>query len=691
MWWFHVHRVVAVLLVSLMLGVVFSSAAAGGIASGAPVSENDAYAQFWNVLYREAYLVSVVNESANAGHINATAARELIDNSRAGEENAANISAQIWLALGELKKAGVKLKYSAEELRKMAEDIKKNGLPPETVKELKSQGWTDEEIKALQEYIAKNADNVTTGFDMGSFLTNFSKAFVLVGFKYASYESWALERWKWAHPEETREEALKAYGSYPKEIVPDVSEGWVSFYAAYLRDNVSGMNSSLKNIIEYMDSILMPSLYSSGTTFVSGGGVVVQNVHRVGNSLLGYSYYWPSALKAYNLTRQVYVLVETMSMGNRNPELKGLLNQKVAELKDALVVYYHDETSINPNPNPNPPHPCVGGKCLWTGTSSKGSGSLKAPSGSFNDRKDLLKKFALDVDSNYGYIVIEGVDVIPVEVTGTYATYRVVVHFRAVNNVVNDVKVKFHGSGLSYQVTVGYVHPDDGVKTVSSIVSSRIYGNGASTVSVAGTVTVTGKSVPTPRPTEGFNASAIGAGIRNVTVTEDYHKVINLKSSIDPSKVTFSVFTDPASPVLVGTNVKFKIYVYNGNSKPVSFNYRLYVQCPTSPGNSFTKTVTGSLSLGPNSGRTITVFSNTFSSTGSFGYSGTLYFGQYSKTSQGTLDVRATPVSGGSVKILGVSVSPPRWGSPLSSRSSSRTTTRRRRTWTCQSPSAAPG
>ncbi|GAB6136604.1 hypothetical protein JCM16307_21530 [Thermococcus prieurii] len=100
------RRVVAILLVSLMFGVVFSSATVGGTVLGAPVSKNDAYTQFWNVLYREAYLVGVVNESANAGHINATAARELINNSRIGEKNAANVSAQVCWPLGSSGKLG---------------------------------------------------------------------------------------------------------------------------------------------------------------------------------------------------------------------------------------------------------------------------------------------------------------------------------------------------------------------------------------------------------------------------------------------------------------------------------------------------------------------------------------------------------------------------------------------------------
>ena len=176
------RRAVALLLVGLMLGVVFSGAVSFGLVSATTSTGNDEYSQFWTILEKEASLVVAVNSSASSGNLNVTAVKDLIKNSRAGEANAAAISAQIWLALQELKKSGVKLHYSAAELRRMALEIKNKGLPPQTVKELKAQGWTDEEIRELREYIAKNADNIKSDFDMEVFLTNFSRAFVLVGF-----------------------------------------------------------------------------------------------------------------------------------------------------------------------------------------------------------------------------------------------------------------------------------------------------------------------------------------------------------------------------------------------------------------------------------------------------------------------------------------------------------------------------
>ena len=69
----------------------------------------------------------------------------------------------------------------------MAYDIKENGLPQETVKALKEQGWSDADIKALEAYIAKNADKINGDFDMEEFLVNMSRAFVDVGFKYNEY------------------------------------------------------------------------------------------------------------------------------------------------------------------------------------------------------------------------------------------------------------------------------------------------------------------------------------------------------------------------------------------------------------------------------------------------------------------------------------------------------------------------
>ncbi|WP_240911839.1 hypothetical protein [Thermococcus sp. M36] len=169
------RRAVGLLLILLVLNM--------GLASVNPVKaiSNDPYEAFWEILDREAELVVKVENG------NLTLAQELIQNSRLGAENAANISALIWQALEELKASGVKTYYTAEELREMAQNVSQNGLPDETVQALKAQGWTDEQIQALEDYIIQNADSITEDFNMTAFLEDFSKSFLNISSKYSEY------------------------------------------------------------------------------------------------------------------------------------------------------------------------------------------------------------------------------------------------------------------------------------------------------------------------------------------------------------------------------------------------------------------------------------------------------------------------------------------------------------------------
>ncbi len=163
------RRIIGVLLVVLMLGFGVSPVVSLNYVVASTQGSNDAYDVFWKILNREAELIVSLNSTNGITEIQ-NLSRELIQNSRLGEENAVNISTQVWQALKELKASGVKTYYTAEELRRMAENISVNGLPNETVQELKAQGWSDEQIQALEEYIAKNKDNITTGFNTTSFL-----------------------------------------------------------------------------------------------------------------------------------------------------------------------------------------------------------------------------------------------------------------------------------------------------------------------------------------------------------------------------------------------------------------------------------------------------------------------------------------------------------------------------------------
>ena len=166
------RRALSIMLMTLILGLSFSAAVSQSFVL-AEVQDEKAYEDFWNILNKEAELIVKLNSTTDANEIQSLAL-QLIQNSRNGSSNAAQISALIWQSLEELKNSGVKTYYTAEELRQMAQNISENGLPDETVQLLKEQGWSDEEIQALQEYIAQNADEINEDFNLTKFLKDFS-------------------------------------------------------------------------------------------------------------------------------------------------------------------------------------------------------------------------------------------------------------------------------------------------------------------------------------------------------------------------------------------------------------------------------------------------------------------------------------------------------------------------------------
>ncbi|WP_246112310.1 hypothetical protein [Thermococcus aciditolerans] len=227
------RKAVGVLLITLLLGSIV--AAAGSTAYATTVeAQNDPYEKFWEILNREAELVVRLNATGNT-----TLVKELIQNSRFGAENAANISALIWQAMEELKASGVKTYYTAEELREMAQNISQNGLPQETVEALKAQGWTDEQVQALEDYIAKNAGEINEDFNMTAFLKDFSMAFIDVAFKYNEYGAWGLKTGYWKNIGEAPSTAGSSL-----QINPVLKRSWIETYASYY--NYSGDSTGIE-------------------------------------------------------------------------------------------------------------------------------------------------------------------------------------------------------------------------------------------------------------------------------------------------------------------------------------------------------------------------------------------------------------------------------------------------------------
>ncbi|AMQ18664.1 hypothetical protein A0127_05520 [Thermococcus peptonophilus] len=473
------------------------------------------YNAFWDILNREAMLVLEAQEG------NTTAAQELITNSREGEKNAAQISALVWEALEELDSSGVKLYYTEEELRGMAQEIKQKGLPSETVKTLREQGWSDGEIQALQNYIIQNADNITGDFNMSEFLENFSTAFVKVGFKYAHYETFGLEKWKWGSTENFT-------GNLPQDVSinPLLAEEWVNFYKAYLERNSTELeesievlssrtyalltsHSSFKARAELLrnGSLILRHETVTGVDFYSNGFAVIKtssdyddwrNLKKV---TVTDTYYWPAALRTYNLTRQVYVIVMAMNQGNDNPELWWILNQKVDELKEALKVYVSESVTEKPlKIKPSLPPISIEPPKQPIGTLSSSGGSLSTQSTSEAPttlKPTEVERKTLDPYTQEG-ILNAGVSVIPVEVTDSFIQYQVVVSMKAKNNVVTDVRISVHGTGLSDSGEIGMIHPDDGEVDWTSSISDKVRGSNQVIVSGKVKITYTSNSGPTP-------------------------------------------------------------------------------------------------------------------------------------------------------------------------------------------------
>jgi len=650
-------------LVLVILGATFYGALSFTPVFGS-TSNTETYDEFWRILNREAYLIYEFNESLKALSPNKTIGTELISNSRMGELNAANISAQVWIALQELKKSGVKLHYTAEELREMARNISEHGLPNETIRELKSQGWTDEEIKALEEYIARNANSITSGFDMESFLVNFSKAFVLVGFKYASYEAWTFEKMNWFDSGPASDELLSPYKNAPRQIVPDLKDRWLDFYSSYESGNVNGMLLDLLAMVSEVEKII-----SSSQKLDNGGVIVAKYTERTpvlgtlgtsgGSSLASQaSYYWPGALSSYRTMREIYVLLEAMKLGNNNLELKAMLNQKVAKLKDELVAYVPSE-SVSPVPSPNPPNPsplpipCSGGKCLLSSSSPAAETS----------ESSSTKNPALDVDSNYGYI--DGVQITLIKSLRSdgHVEYRIRVEFSVESNRISNVNITLTTPDGSDSVHYSTLSTGQHTWESKTFISSGTITSPGDSIVIDGNVKITYISTDSPTP----NSAPISvktqplSAPREQELDRSFYFRVTYNDLVQASNVHVRLTIQPSS-VSVGDQVTFRLTVENDNNASIKGYWRASIEISDENNVRHTKPYSGDLTVGAKSSATVTIATVSYPYKGDYKYSVTFHFGDSanSETINGTLHVSAS--SGGSTDyrlwIESVSVKP---------------------------------
>ncbi|ASJ05616.1 COG1470 family protein [Thermococcus barossii] len=648
-------------LISLIVGMSLSMAV-----SSKPVMavSNDPYQAFWEILNREAELVVQFNETGNA-----SLAVELIQNSFLGAENAANISALIWQSLDELKTSGIKTYYTAQELREMAQNISQNGLPEETVQALKSQGWTDEQIQALEDYIAQNADNINEDFNMTAFLEDFSLAFIDVAFKYNHYESWTLEKWKWSQPAEPPQ------ATNNEMVNPILAKEWVEFYRAYLSGDYNNMKSKVYRLKGSMYKLLSNEKRNCTLTFLRDGNLVTQRgiikgINHTTNGSLVFTtlvtsskgkyiiwnvttYYWPDALYAYELSSNILALVTAIESGNENDELVSILNQKVAELKDTMKVLII-ENKVLKNPirdDPirpiepiypiNPKLPAQPVSSLHT----SGDGSVET-----NHIPTEILNEALNTEDNTGQLKITEVKVIVDKNLPGKVEYHVKVLFKAENNAVNNIRIDVEDrtTGDSDSGTLSFLNSGE-----SYIWNSKKF---TLTHNMEGELIVSGKVEITYTPSCGdvplsknHETLSTSPNCQERTITREYSSTINLESPVDWNKVRIRIEASKES-VTAGESVTYRVVVENGNSVPLD-DVEYSISIPFSPTNS--RTYSDTVNVPANGEKTLLEQTVTYEDASTYVAHASIYWNGHSKTTS-----KSVTVTSGTLTITCVDISP---------------------------------
>ncbi|NJE03965.1 hypothetical protein E3E27_07470 [Thermococcus sp. MV11] len=657
--------------------------AAGSTAQATSLeTQNDPYEKFWEILNREAELVVKLNHTGPNNPLVQSTAVELIQNSRLGAENAANISALIWQALEELKASGVKTYYTAEELREMAQNISRNGLPQETVEALKVQGWSDEQIQALEDYIVKNADGINEDFNMTAFLEEFSMAFIDVAFKYNEYETWTLEKWKWTNPQEINMNLGNLL------INPVLADEWLDLYLGHSEGNYSKMKSAAEKLRDKMyDMIVGKTLNKETLTelkehgdlwqlielrrdvyvmwWLKNGGVVFRVYNSADNSSYGV-YYWPNATAAYELASNIEALLTAKELGNNNPEVQWRLNDKIERLKSSLGVYpvksgnSSDIVTVPQDSIENITLPIInpgekyGGitdpvkKPAMDSSNILNSQSIEiTPSESnsetFKEGSRILT--ALNPDTTRS-LKINNVMVIPVEVSEDYATYKVSMDITVSGASATNVTVEIEGTELKYSKDIGAIDNGETI-TVESTVSGRVYGDYE--VEVSGKIKVTYQFITEyhTNSESSLNPDDTPPTYSTLQAVEEYSSTIKLQ--YDPTKnIDVEVMTTPQSGYIKeNDSVQFKIKVSNHNPFSITGSYYLKVEVPYIVSEDIIeskfKEFTGSLSLQGFDDSTVYVGSITYPKQGTYKYEGYFKVGQYYKKFNGTIEVKPRP------------------------------------------------
>ena len=282
-------------------------------------------------------------------------------------------------------------------------------------------------------------------------------------------------------------------------------------------------------------------------------------------------YYWPSALEAYELVEDIYTLINARSYGNTNAELDWILNQKVAELKEALGVAIiesnTDTTPIEPKPLPikNPiilPSMLSSKEPLSTPADSSISTTGTQPEG--------VTLLALTPENTEGVLKINDIKVVIDSNVPGRVEYHIEVKMSAEDNAINNIRINvddYTGSG-SDSGSVSFLNSGETYTWESGRFSVTHTMDGELHVSGKVEVTYTPSCGAVPLSEEGQEASSAPESCDERTIIKDYSATIDLTSPIDWDKVHLEVEASPSS-ITVGESVTYRIIVKNENDAPL--------------------------------------------------------------------------------------------------------------------------
>ena len=431
--------------------------------------------------------------------------------------------------------------------------------------------------------------------------------------------------------------------------------------------------SSFKGLSEDLmgGNIMLYYTPATSAVFYRGGFVVIKtsstrydwnDLKRITSTT---TYYWPTALGAYNLTRQVYTLVQAIEMGNSNPELHWLLNEKMDDLKDSLKVYVSESTTETPikrfipvyiEPSNQPSGMRSTGSSsspsAGTGTSVRDTATSRTPT--------KIELEALTLDNNEGRLKVDNVLVVVDNISSNSVSYHVKVTVEAEDNVVSDVEVNLTDdtTGESDSGSLGLIKDGSSKSWTSREFTASVTGDGI-TLHGSVSITYTPSCGPAPTATRGETVPATC----NVphTITESYSKTVRINTSIDPSKVHFTI-RPSRTQVTAGKSVDFNITITNDNNNEISGYYSVKISIPQPNGDYEWASYNGHVSVPAHNTKTLHVTTINYGSPGTSEYHGTFDFGVSSASDSGEVIVSSsgggTDQPSGGLEIEGVQLNP---------------------------------